>query len=546
MAQKTHQGQTPTASGTDEKRRVVVHALSMALGTFSSRVLGLLRDMALGALFSRTITDAWTAAFRLPNLFRRLLGEGSLSVSFIPVFVEARTLDPEIDGKTSVQAQNLVNSLYTVLLLILTVLTAVGIIWARDLLPLVLDENYVMAGEKYELTVRMAQIMFGFIFLMSNYAFFMGILNAMGSYALPAMAPCLFNIAMLVSTLIPADWIGVEGDSLAWGVLVGGVLQTAILIPALRKRGYFPRIAFDFKNADMRRVLRNMLPGMLGTGLVQLTTLVNLRFASSLPEGAISYIYFADRILELPLSLISVSLGAALLPTLSKMWSEGRPDQMRDTGNYYLRLNTFVSLPAAIGLYVLAGPIVRVLFERGQFSMEDTAYTAQILQVYSLILVVSSIVRVLVPSFYAIKNTWVPAVISAVCLVVHILIAESLMNQYGVAGLAMSTLVSASLNGFLLFICYRGFIGPMGLGRILKSFALFLFAGALMGGSLYVHGPLLTFFGTSVIAHVMALGITITLGIVVYGVVSSMLKLEEFVVTFGMITNKVRRRFFKA
>lgn len=546
MAQKTHQGQTPAASGTDEKRRVVVHALSMALGTFSSRVLGLLRDMALGALFSRTITDAWTAAFRLPNLFRRLLGEGSLSVSFIPVFVEARTLDPEIDGKTSVQAQNLVNSLYTVLLLILTVLTAVGIIWARDLLPLVLDENYVMAGEKYELTVRMAQIMFGFIFLMSNYAFFMGILNAMGSYALPAMAPCLFNIAMLVSTLIPADWIGVEGDSLAWGVLVGGVLQTAILIPALRKRGYFPRIAFDFKNADMRRVLRNMLPGMLGTGLVQLTTLVNLRFASSLPEGAISYIYFADRILELPLSLISVSLGAALLPTLSKMWSEGRPDQMRDTGNYYLRLNTFVSLPAAIGLYVLAGPIVRVLFERGQFSMEDTAYTAQILQVYSLILVVSSIVRVLVPSFYAIKNTWVPAVISAVCLVVHILIAESLMNQYGVAGLAMSTLVSASLNGFLLFICYRGFIGPMGLGRILKSFALFLFAGALMGGSLYVHGPLLTFFGTSVIAHVMALGITITLGIVVYGVVSSMLKLEEFVVTFGMITNKVRRRFFKA
>ena len=320
--------------------------------------------MAFAAFFGRTVTDAWTAAFRLPNLFRRILGEGSLSVSFIPVFVEARLSDPEVDGQPSLRAKNLVNSFYTLLLVVLSVLTVLGIVFAEPVLNLLLDPKYLEVAGKMELTVRFARIMFGFIFLMSTYAFFMGILNALGKYALAAMAPTFFNMAMIVSTLLPHRFFSVEGDGLAWGVLVGGVLQTLILVPSLMSKGYFPSLSFQWRNPDIYRIFKSMAGGFIGLGLMQVTTLVNMRFASHLGEGAISYIYWADRLLELPLSLVSVSLGTALLPTLAAMWSRKEENRMSETTHFYLRLNLFVAIPSALGLYFLARPIVELLFQR--------------------------------------------------------------------------------------------------------------------------------------------------------------------------------------
>ena len=255
------------------------------MGTMTSRVLGLVREMVLTAYFPRSITDAWTVAFRLPNVFRRILGEGALSVSFIPVFVEAHHDSPE-------RAKNVMYGVYTLLLLILTVLTCLGIIYIEPLINIMLDENYGNIPGKLELTYRMARIMFGFVFLVSTYAFFMGILNALGSFAIAAMAPTLFNISMIVSTLIPSEKFPSPGDGLAWGVLVGGALQLFLLIPVLRSKDYFPNICWNIstliKNPDVQKVFRNMLPGLFGLGLLQITTLVNQRFASELGEGAIA------------------------------------------------------------------------------------------------------------------------------------------------------------------------------------------------------------------------------------------------------------------
>lgn len=508
----------PVSSSKEVSKKVVHQALNMALGTFSSRILGLLRDMALAALFSRSITDAWTAAFRLPNLFRRLLGEGSLSVSFIPVFVEARMDSP-------LRAQNLANGFYTLLLVFLTLLTAAGIFFAQPLMGLLLSADY--APEKMALTVRMAQIMFGFIFFVATYAYFMGILNALGKFALPALAPTLFNVAMIISTLLPGSLFLHEGDGLALGVLVGGALQMGILVPALGRLGAMPRLQWQGLNKDIRHVLRNMLPGILGMGLLQFTTLVNLKYASGLAEGAISSIYWADRLLELPLSLVSVSLGTALLPTLSRLGGRGQRQQMSETTNYYLRLNFFIALPAALGLYFLAQPIVEALFMRGRFTLADAQATAAVLKIYAGLLLSASCARVFVPAYYAIKNTWFPALTSSLALLGHIVLAPFLMKSGGLEGLVFSSFLSATFNSVLLLGFYPQLIGAFDYKKLLGHFLKFALAGGGMVASLQIYGLLISRAGVGALTQSLSLAFTIFLGIAVYGGLSFFLKVEE-------------------
>jgi putative peptidoglycan lipid II flippase len=522
--------------------KVTVYALMMAFGTMTSRVLGLVRDQLFAAMFTATVRDAWAAAFRLPNMFRRLLGEGSMSVSFIPIFVQTEQDDP-----TGVRAKNLVNSFYTLLLLVLATLTAVGTIWPEAFLNVMLDPAYSNIPGKFELTVRMARIMFSFIFFMSTYAYFMGILNALGKYGLAALAPTFFNIAMIISNFVPQKYLASPGDAISCGVVIGGALQAGILIPVLWKLGFLPKLSFDFSNKDVMRILRNMVPGMLGLGLLQITTIVNLRFASSLGEGPITYIWLADRLLELPLSLVSVSLGTALLPTLAGMWSRGEQSKMTNTANYYLRLNLYVAVPAAVGLFVLANPIVEVLFQRGKFIPVDAAMTASVVRVYAFILMSTSCVRVLIPSFYAIKNTWLPACVSGVCLVVHLFLAPYLMANWGLQGLVSSSFVTGSLNLTILFIAYRILIGPFHLVRVAGSLLKFVIAGSGLYVVLQIYPVVLEFFGgQGFFAKLISLCVCLGLGGAAYFGLSHALKIEEYRITTDMIFKKIKSKFSKA
>lgn len=538
MPQPPNQNKSNSDKNTDQSRQVTINALAMAFGTMTSRVLGLVRDLLFASMFPPMVRDAWTAAFRWPNLFRRILGEGSLAVSFVPQFVRAR-----VEDESGVEAQNLVNSFYTMLLVVLGFLTALGMIFPGVVLGWVLDPSYVAQVEKMELTIRLSRIMFMFIYFMSTYAFFMGILNALGKYALAAMAPTLFNVAMIVANLLPREWFPVEGDALGWGVVVGGFFQMAILIPSLKKQGFLPRLSMQWRNPRALRVWKNMIPGLLGLGLLQVTTIVNMRFASSLPEGSITYIYLADRLLELPLSLVSVSLGVALLPTLARLWSEKKTEVMHTTANYYMRLNLYIAIPAAVGLFLLSQPIVRLLFAHGHFTDLDAQMTGLVVRIYALILVVSSAVRVLAPSFYAIGNTKIPAIISAVCVGTHVIVAPILMREFGIQGLVASNLVSSGLNLTLLLVSYRLYIGSLGLGRIMASLLKFISAGAVMYVVLHFFAEYsrinyrhefiwLLFFVTS----------AVLLGAGVYGLMSYLLKMEEFSVTVNTIGKKIKSK----
>lgn len=532
------------ANQKDSASSVTIYAVSMALGTLLSRVLGLVRDLLFAAMFSPTVRDAWTAAFRLPNLFRRILGEGSLSVNFIPVFVQVRVQDPQ-----GPSAQNLVNSFYTLLLLLLSVLTVLGVLFPEAFLHVLLDAKYSEVPGKFELTVRMTRIMFCFIFFMSTFAFFMGILNALGKYSLPAMAPTLFNVAMIIANFIPQNILPMPGDAIAWGVVLGGMLQTVVLLPALHRAGYLPRLTKNLWNPKVLQILKNMLPGMLGLGLMQITTVVNMRFASALGEGPITYIYLADRLLELPLSLVSVSLGTALLPTLSQLWSKQEKEKFNSTVRYYFNLNLYIAIPAALGLLFLAGPIVDLLFQRGQFSPADAAQTALVVKIYSLILISSSCVRVLVPSFYAIQNTKVPAISSGLALIAHVLLAPSLMKTYGLGGLMLSSFVSGSLNLAFLFFFYRRHIGSFQFWALLKKIFVFAFAASFMVMVLMAY-PLIEDLVHSLVEwklmlKFLSLLIVVTISILVYFSISRMLKIDEYQQSSDLLFGKLQRRLGK-
>lgn len=507
----------------------------MAFGTMTSRLLGQVRESLLAYYFDKQITDAWNAAFRVPNLFRRLLGEGSLSVSFIPIFV-----DCHLESKQ--KAQNLVNSVYSFLLLVLGVITAFGIIFPEPLLGWILDPSFVADSEKFLLTVRLAKIMFGFLFFISSYAFIMGILNALGQFALPAMAPTFWNISMILFTIAPPTWFAVNGDQLALGVLIGGAAQAAILLPALIKTGYLPRLNFDFKNSDFLKFLRKMAPGLLGTGLLQFTTVINLKFSSSFIEGTISYINYVDRLIELPLSLISVSLGTALLPALSGFLAKGENSKFAETTRRYLELNMLLTMAAAAGLYTLAQPVVHLLFGAGRFGHADVLATADILKTYCWIMIFSSGVRVLTPAYYAMKNTWFPATISSICLVIHVLLAPYLMSLYGVNGLMMSTITSALLNLILLLFFYKKYIGDFEYKKFfinIFSFSAMALVTAFAGNIFYI---IKDFIPEGKLFLAANLAVSISIAVVVFVGIGFFFKIKAVSDVVDKIISKLKRK----
>ena len=513
-------------------------AILFAFGTLLSRVLGLIRDMMTARYFSNDVRDAFINAFRLPNLFRRLFGEGSLSVSFIPVFVEI------ISGRqaTNKRARDLVAGVFSLLMTLTITVSLIATIFMADILRFLLNgEAYLSVPGKFELTVRLGRIMFCFLILISLYAFFMAIQNSVRKFAVAAMAPCLFNIAMIAAAFFSNRFAAPE-MILAYGVLIGGFLQMAVLIPGVVKAGHFPKMSWAFDSVDVWRVVRAFVPGMIGLSLMQMTTIVNMRFASSLPSGSQSYLYLADRILELPLSLFVVSIGSALLPTLAKFWAERDRDAMSATISHSMRLILFVALPSAIGMFVLARPIVDVLFLGREFKYADAISTAQVIQVYAFTVVIAGGVRILAQGFYAIQNTWFPALSGGVALIAHILFAFTLTRTFGLNGLAAASLCSATVNLVMLATGYKSWVGSLEVRRLGISLGKFVICGAAMVAVLTLHDRVLQIFGTRFLARAFVLMSTITVSGLVYLIVARLLRVEELQDVSSVVAAKFRKK----
>lgn len=441
----------------NSRKNVLKNALKSSAGTVLSRILGLFRDIVCAAIFSTQVTDAWAAAFRLPNLMRRLLGEGALSMSFIPPFLKLQNES----GLKGADTLRFVNGFYTLFLGWIATLSILAWLWAEPFMRLLLDSVYIQNQESFALTVSLFRIMVGFFFFLSMYAFGMGLLNAFGKFGTAALAPAFMNLTLLAFMFLPRSWFEVDGYQLGWGVLVGGIVQTAVLIPTLQKLDYLPRLEWPSAQTLQKIILvfKNMLPAVLTVGLLHFMNLINLKWSSAEGSGAISAFYYADRLLELPLSLISVSLGAALLPQLSDLWSQKKTKDFALHISHFMKMNLLVAIPAAIGLWVLAHPIVQFLFERGEFQAEQTALTYPLVQYSALVLLSFSIIRILNAALFAQqKHVWVSA-LSVSSLLLHFIFAVNFYESMGLIGLIWSLFLSSLICLVGLFLLCSQSIG---------------------------------------------------------------------------------------
>lgn len=417
--------------------------------TLVSRILAFVRDVLIARIFGAgAATDAFFVAFKLPNLLRRLFAEGAFSQAFVPIFGEYNNrLGQE-------QTKRLVDHVTTMLALILFVVTVIGII-AAPILVYISAPGFAKDPEKFDLTVQLLRITTPYIFFISLVAVAAGILNTYNKFWVPAFAPILLNICFIGGALWLAPYFDPPILALAWAVFIAGFVQLAFQIPFLKKIGMLPSFRFNLKDEGMRRVIRQMGPAVFGVSVAQISLIINTIFASFLVAGSVSWLYYADRLMEFPTGVLGVAIGTILLPSLSKCHANNDMVEYSKLLDWGLRLTVMLTLPAALALGMIAVPLLSTFFQHGAFGPHDVIMTSRALIGYSIGLVGLILVKILAPGFYARQDIKTPVKIALVTLV-----ATQTMNALFVgwiqhAGLALSIGLGACLNSAILFYYLR-------------------------------------------------------------------------------------------
>ena len=446
----------PTAAAPSENRRVTRAAGVVGAATLLSRIFGYLRDMVVASFFGAGMAaDAFIAAFRIPNLLRRLFGEGSLSIAFVPVFTEVMVRGDREDGL------RLAVSTFKLLLVVLSMVAVAGVMAAPWIIHGVAP-GFAGNPAKMALTVTLTRLMFPYVVFIGLVALCMGILNVMGHFAAPAVAPVLLNLAMIGSLYAVArfsDSQNVRVIGLAVGVLAGGALQLTLQLPYLIRFGLRFRRTTGLWHPAMRRIGRLMLPTIFGAAVYQINILVGTLLASLLPQGSVSYLYYADRLVQFPLGIFAQAAATAVLPSLSRQAAVGDRTAMGETLGYSMRLVLFITIPAMVGLIVLREPIVALLFKHGAFDARTTRLTSDALLYYCLGLWAFAAVRIVVSIFYALQDTRTPVITATVSIAANILFGMALMGPMRHCGLALATSLASMLNLVLLVIALRRRMG---------------------------------------------------------------------------------------
>jgi len=417
--------------------------------TLLSRTLGYVRDFFIARVFGAGLaTDAFFVAFRIPNLLRRLFAEGAFSQAFVPILAEVRNRETAADTKA------LVDCVSTALFLALLAAAAAGMALA-PLVVYVTAPGFAAEPGKFELTVAMLRITFPYIVFISLVALAAGVLNTWSRFAVPAFTPVLLNVSFIVSAAFFADRFEPPIVVLAWAVFAGGLAQLALQLPFLWKIGMLPRWRLDFRHPGVSRVLKLMAPAVFGVSVSQVSLLINTIFASFLVTGSVSWLYYADRLMEFPAGVLGAALGTILLPTLSKHHAGGATAEYSRLLDWGLRVTVLLALPAAAALAVLAMPLIATLFHYGRFSAEDAWMTREALVAYSLGLIGMILVKILAPGFYARQNVVTPVQIGLVTLAATQAMNLAFIGPLKHAGLALAIGLGACLNAWLLYLMLR-------------------------------------------------------------------------------------------
>ena len=413
--------------------------------TLVSRVLGLVRDVVIARVFGVGLaTDAFFVAFRIPNLLRRLFAEGAFSQAFVPVLGEYRIARGDDDTKL------LVDRVSTLLAAILLAVSALGVLAAPAIIY-VSAPGFSSDADKFELTVEMLRLTFPYILFISLASLAGGILNTWSRFSIPAFTPTLLNLSFIGFAVWLAPYFDPPVMALAWAVFFGGLLQLAFQLPFLIRIRMMPGFSWAPRDEGVRRILRLMGPAILGVSVAQISLLINTIFASFLVTGSVTWLYYADRLMELPVGLLGVALSTILLPNLSRRFAEGSREEYSHLLDWGLRLTVVLAAPCAVALAIIAVPIVATLFKHGEFAAHDVLMTRQALIAYSVGLVALVLVKILAPAFYARQNTRTPVKIAVITLFATQMMNLALVWHLQHAGLALAISLAAWVNAGLLY-----------------------------------------------------------------------------------------------
>ena len=516
----------------DGNRRLLRSAGVMSIMTATSRIFGLVRDMSMAALMGTGMhMDAFRVGNVLPNMLRRLLGEGAMTAAFIPTFAQV-----EKSGDKE-KLWRFVSTFFCTFALILLLVAAAGVAFSPLLVDLITQEGgFDQVPGKIELTVGLNRLMFPYISLIGLAAVLMAVLNSLGSFGPPAFTPVLFNISIIVcgwafgSTFVSPAW------GFAIGVLLGGLAQVLFQVPFLRRFGIRFRFRISFHDPMIRQVFKLMVPGLFAVGITQINIFIATRVLTGLEEGATSGIYYSDRLMELTLGIFAISVATVILPMLSRQAAAGDKPAMRDTLSFAIRMIAFITIPAAVGLIVLRRPIVSIVFQRGAFDQRSVEMTADPLVYFSLGLFLFALIKILAPAFYALKEMRIPVLISSVDMVVNITLCYVLSAFMGNSGVALALTTAAAVNVTLLLVVFVRRHGALRFGQVLLSLARIGLASLLMG---LVCWGLMAWLGLETMHNGWTkIGLTlgsIASGAVVFGVAATALRSREVPELFSML-----------
>jgi len=508
----------------------------------ASRILGVVREQVLASLFGASdAMDAYNVAYRVPNLLRDLFAEGAMSAAFVPTFARNLTTN----GKAS--AFRLGANVLNALLVITAVLVVLGLLFADPLVALFAG-GYATTPGKLELTGQLTRIMLPFLTFVALAAAFMGMLNALGHFFIPALSPAMFNVVNVLCAVALVPFMPALGlppvAGIAIGTLLGGVAQWAIQWPLLHREGfrYTPRL--DWSDPGLRRVLLLMGPGTIGLAATQVNVFVNTLLATGQAPGAVSWLNYAFRLMYLPIGLFGVSIATATTPVIARLAAQSDQGAVRKTIADGLTLMLMLNVPATVGLAALAQPIVQLMYQRGAFVQADTLATAAALQFYAIGLLGYSVVRIASPAFYALEQNRIPVAISIVTVLVNAGLNTILVRWMGYEGLALGTSVAALLNaGLLLLMLSRHLDGLEG-RRVVDSLIRIIVASAVMGlAAVGLDRMMLSVMpGSRLAPQLLRLAVSIGGAVAVLALTAHLLKIKEFGDGVALVMRRLGRR----
>ncbi len=471
-----------------EKKQILKSASIISLVTIVSRIMGYVRDQRIALLLGTTISaDSFILAYRIPNLFRRLVAEGSMTASFIPVFTTY------MREKTAKEVWEFANKLFWTLAVIVAIITVLGMVFSPAVIHAFTSSGRTVSFDE---AITLNRIIFPYLFFVALAALAMGILNCFHQFGLPASTSVLLNVSIIVFS-VAAVWRYFENPavSLAVGVLVGGVLQFLVQVPSLVRKGMKFDFGVSLSHPGIKEVGRLIVPRFFGIGIGQINLFVDTYFstAARMPSGSLAALYLSDRVMELVLGGYAIAVATAILPMMSHQAAASDFEGLKRTLTFSVRIVAFITIPAALGLMILREPIIRVLFQHGHFDAESTKLTARALLYYAFGLPALASVKLVVPAFYSAKDTKTPVVVASISMVINIVLnivflKTALFARVQNGGPALATAISCYFDFFALFAIFRIRFGRMGTIEILQSFWKILICAGIMGVACWFGG----------------------------------------------------------